>query len=131
MKTKRQKRPGRPRSKLLQGKQLIQAAKKVLEQMVTLSPKEERITVKRLAEKLCVSRQALYNNDIQKIVDDYQELQNKNFSISESLQAARKPLEMRIAELANENAELRRKLDNLLQWWVHWSLEAINKGVKV
>jgi len=72
----------------------------------------------RLAKRLKVTRQALYNNDLGPVVAEYAELQRKNFSTAVAAALLRRPLEERIRMLEEENAELRQKLDGWIERWV-------------
>lgn len=128
--TKR-RRPGRPRKRLLQGAELVRTAEAMLRRLAVLAPSTEPINVKRLAEKLGVTRQALYNNGIEKLVVQYRDLQRRSHSVEVAASSMRKPLEETIRTLREENAELRRKLDTLVQWWTHWALSALNEGVRL
>ena len=86
--------------------------------MVKLSPKTDRINLLRVAQRLKVTRQALYNNDLQAVVTEYAELQRKNFSTEVEAAVLRRPLEERIQALEKENEDLRRKLDGWIERWV-------------
>lgn len=86
--------------------------------MTNLSPKTDPINMLRLAKRLKVTRQALYNNDLAPVVAEYAELQRKNFSTAVAAASLRRPLEERIRELERENEELRRKLDGWIERWV-------------
>jgi hypothetical protein len=126
----RTKRPGRPRKRPLQGERLRKAASARLEQMVSLSPKTVRITLARLARDLGVSRPALYNNGFNAdVIREYCERQRANFDIATEAEARRAPLERRAKSAENEKEDLRRKLDQLAQWWVYWAQHAINHGI--
>jgi hypothetical protein len=86
--------------------------------MTNLSPQTDPINMLRLAKRLKVTRQALYNNDLGHVVAEYAELQRKNFSTAVAAASLRRPLEGRIRELEKENAELRQKLDGRIERWV-------------
>jgi transposase-like protein len=103
----------------------------MLKRLAVLAPSTDPINVKRLAEKLGVTRQALYNNGIEKLVVQFRDLQQRTHSVEVEASSVRKPLEETIRTLREENAELRRKLDTLVQWWTHWALSALNGGVRL
>jgi hypothetical protein len=106
------------RARPLRGEKLVKAAHAELARMVKLSPKTDRINLLRLARRLKVTRQALYNNSLQGVVLEYAELQRKNFSAEVEAAVRRRPLEERIQALEKENEELRRKLDGWIERWV-------------
>jgi hypothetical protein len=108
----------RHRARPLRGEKLVNAAHAELARMVKLSPKTDRINLLKLAQRLKVTRQALYNNDLQTAVTEYAELQRKNFSTEVEAAVLRRPLEDRIEALEKENEELRRKLDGWIERWV-------------
>ena len=107
-----------PRPRPLRGETLVNAARAELARMVKLSPKTDRINLLRLAQRLKVTRQALYNNDLQAAVTEYAELQRKNFSTEVEAAVLRRPLEERIHALEKENKDLRGKLDGWIERWV-------------
>ena len=102
----------------LRGELLVKAARAELGRMTNLSPQTDPINMLRLAKRLKVTRQALYNNDLGHVVAEYAELQRKNFSTAVAAASLRRPLEGRIRELEKENAELRQKLDGWIERWV-------------
>jgi len=106
----------RPRP--LRGETLVNAAHAELARMVKLSPKTDRINVLRLAQRLKVTRQSLYNNDLQAVIAEYAELQRRNFGAEVEASVLRRPLEARIQALEKENEDLRRKLDGWIERWV-------------
>lgn len=108
----------RQRPRPLRGALLVKAARAELGRMTNLSPKTDPINMLRLAKRLKVTRQALYNNDLGPVVAEYAELQRKNFSTAVAAASLRRPLEERIRELEKENAELRGKLDGWIERWV-------------
>jgi oligoribonuclease (3'-5' exoribonuclease) len=97
---------------------LVKAARAELGRMTNLSPKTDPINMLRLATRLKVTRQALYNNNLGPVVAEYAELQRKNFSTAVAAASLRRPLEERIRELEKENQELRQKLDGWIERWV-------------
>lgn len=56
-------------------------AREVLLEWSSLSPKTHPINLVRLANKLKVSRQALYDNDLDGELETYKTLQRKSFSL--------------------------------------------------
>jgi hypothetical protein len=106
------------RARPLRAETLVNAARAELARMGKLSPKTDPINILRLARRLGVTRQALYNNDLQAVVAEYAELQRKNFSAEVEAAVRRRPLEERIQALKKENEELRRKLDGWIERWV-------------
>lgn len=108
----------RYRARPLRGETLINAARAELARMVRLSPKTDPINLLRLAQRLKVTRQALYNNDLQSVVAEYAEVQRRNFSADVEAAVLRHPLEERIQTLEKENENLRRKLDGWIERWV-------------
>jgi hypothetical protein len=110
----RQRRRARP----LRGEVLVNAARAELARMVKLSPKTDRINLMRLAQRLKVTRQALYNNNLQAVIAEHAELQRKTFATEVEAAALRRPLEERIQALEKENEDLRRKLDGWIERWV-------------
>lgn len=108
----------RPKPRPLRGELLIKAARTELGRMTTLSPQSDPVNMLRLAKRLGVTRQALYNNDLGPVVAEYAELQRKNFSTAVAAASQRRPLEERIGELEKENKELRLKLDGWIERWV-------------
>ncbi len=106
------------RARPLRGETLVNAAHAELARMVKLSPKTDRINILRLAQRLKVTRQALYNNDLQAVITEYAELQRKNFTTEVEAAVLRRPLEERIQALETENKDLRGKLDGWLERWV-------------
>ena len=87
------------RARPLRAETLVNAARAELARMGNLSPKTDPINILRLARRLGVTRQALYNNDLQAVVAEYAELQRKNFSAEVEAAVRRRPLEERIRRL--------------------------------
>lgn len=117
------------RSRLLRGPRLVDAAKAELARMTNLSPKTDPINISALAKRLKVTRQALYNNNLKKIIAEHTELQRKNFS--QNLEAAilRRPLEERIVALEQENKALRKQIDGWIERWAAIEYNAKMHGV--
>lgn len=107
----------RRRGKTLRGQALVKAAQLELARMIRLSPKTDPINIARLAKRLNVTRQAIYNNELEELIKEHAELQQRNFISNVETTALRRPLEDRIAELEKENEDLRRKLDGWIERW--------------
>lgn len=112
------RRGGRGKPRPLRGVKLVSAARAVLSRWVNLSPKTHPINISRLAKELGVTRQAIYDNELEEVVDEHKALQHKNFSVQKEAVALRKPLEERIASMEKEILDLRRKLDGWIERWV-------------
>ncbi|HLL14269.1 MAG TPA: hypothetical protein VK388_04255 [Pyrinomonadaceae bacterium] len=97
--------------------------------MTNLSPKTDPINISNLAKRLRVTRQAIYNNGLDKIIAEYVELQRTNFSTSVEAVALRRPLEERVANLEEQNADLYRKLDGWIERWVTVEYNAKMLGI--
>ena len=108
---------------------LVKAAKAELGRMVSLSPKTDPINVSSLAKRLVVTRQALYNNELDKVVAEYAELQRTNFSANVEAVVARRPLEERIANLEGQLVEFRRKIDGWIERWATVEYNAKMLGI--
>jgi uncharacterized protein YceH (UPF0502 family) len=128
-KTSRRGGRGRPRSRPLRGEMLVKAAKAELGRMATLSPKTDPINVSNLSKRLGVTRQAIYNNGLEKDVAEYAELQRTNFSASVEAVATRRPLEERIAHLEKELAEFRERIDGWIEKWATVEYNAKMLGI--
>jgi hypothetical protein len=109
---------GRGKRRPLRGETLVNAALAVLSRWVNLSPETHPINISRLAKELGVTRQSIYDNELEKVVDEHKALQHKNFSIQKESVVLRKPLEERIASMEEEILDLRRKLDGWIERWV-------------
>jgi hypothetical protein len=108
---------------------LVKAAKAELGRMVSLSPKTDPINVSSLAKRLVVTRQALYNNELDKVVAEYAELQRTNFSANVEAVVARRPLEERIADLEGQLVEFRGKIDGWIERWATVEYNAKMLGI--
>jgi hypothetical protein len=115
---KKTKRRGRPRRRPLRKESLVRAAKVELGRMAQLSPSECPINISTLAKRKGISRQALYDNGLKPVVDEFAELQRKNWKIKTEAAALRRPLEVRNEELEKAIAELEAKLDALIEKFV-------------
>jgi len=81
-----------------------------------LSPKIHPINISTLSKELNVSRQALYDNKLDKEISRYKDAQRKDFDIERS-GPNQKSSEQRIADLEGENKDLRQKLDGWIERW--------------
>jgi hypothetical protein len=108
---------------------LVKAAKAELGRMVNLSPKTDPINVSSLAKRLGVTRQALYNNGLEKVVAEHAELQRTNFSANVEAVVSRRPLEERIADLERQLAEFRGKVDGWIERWATVEYNAKMLGI--
>lgn len=127
--TNKKKRRGRPRARPLRGELLVKAAEVELGRMANLSPKTEPINISSLARRLQVTRQAIYNNGIESVINEYAELQRVNFSANVEAIALRRPLQVRVAELEEQNADLHRKLVGLIEKWATVEYNAKMLGI--
>jgi hypothetical protein len=97
--------------------------------MSTLSPQTHPIRLSAVAQRVGVTRQSLYNNDLADVVREFAELQRENFSETVAAAARRRPLEDRIEALTCENEELKRKLDGWVERWVAVEYNARMLGI--
>lgn len=125
----KKRRRGRPRGKSLRGERLVKAARMALAHMLTLSPKTDPINIARLAARLQVTRQAIYDNNLKEVVAEHAELQRKNFASAMEATVLRRPLEERITTMEKENQELRRQLDGWIERWVTVEYNARMQGI--
>jgi len=116
MDTARHRRKKKSKPRPLRGQGLVDAAKLELAHMVNLDPKICPINMSTLAERLEVSRQALYDNGLSDEVRKHAELQRQNSSSRNEAVVLRRPLEERIAELQNQNLDLEKKLDGWIEF---------------
>lgn len=114
------KNNGRSGRRPLRGETLITTAQTELGKMANLSPKEKgnRINVTNLAKRLKISRQAIYDNGLDKEIDGYAELQRTNDKIKTEAAALRRPLEVRLEECEEKIKSLLKKLDGWIERWV-------------
>lgn len=120
---------GRGKPRPLRGEKLVRAAHALLVEGSNLSPKIQPINVSTLAEALGVTRQAIYNNNLDVEVDKYREIQRKNDVLQNESEASRRPLEERIKAKDEETADLRRKLDGWIERWVTVEYNARMQGI--
>lgn len=122
---KKKLRPGR----LLRGERLVDVAKLELARMANLSPKTDQINISNLAKRLKVTRQAIYNNNLMKIISEYAELQRKNFDQNMEAKILRRPLEERVTALEKENKELKATIDGWIERWATIEYNARMHGI--
>lgn len=101
----------------LRGATLVSAALTVLSRWATLSPETHPINISRLARELSVTRQAIYNNELEAPINEHRELQRKSFSVQKEALALRRPLEERIACMEKELFDMRQKIDGWIERW--------------
>jgi hypothetical protein len=70
-------RGGKGKRRPLRRGALVKKAREVLLEWASLSPETHPINLARLANKLKVSRQALYDNDLDEEIERYKRLQRK------------------------------------------------------
>lgn len=109
-------RGGKGKPRPLRRNALVQKAHQVLLTWSNLSPKTHPISVSELSKELNVSRQALYDNKLDKEINRYKDAQRKSFSAKQS-PLPQKPLDQRVAELQNEVKNLQQKLDSWIERW--------------
>jgi hypothetical protein len=109
-------RGGKGKPRLLRGQALVEAAHDVLLKWSNLSPKTHPINISALAKELKVSRQALYDNHVDKEIARYKENQHKKFSSIRST-PNHKTSDQRIVELETQVKDLQEKLDGWIERW--------------
>jgi len=116
-KVRRRKPGGKGKRRRLRGQALVQAAQAVLIRWSKLSPESHPINVSRLANKLGVTRQAIYGNKLIEKVGEYKAIQKKNFSPrGEGMSRRRTPAE-RLSLMQKENEDLKRIIDGWVERW--------------
>lgn len=106
----------------------MKKAREILIEWASLSPETHPINLARLANKLKVSRQALYDNDLDEEIDRYKKLQRENSS-SNSSTPDRKSKDQQIADLKQQIIGLQQKLDGWIQKWVTVEYNARMLGI--
>jgi transcriptional regulator with XRE-family HTH domain len=114
-KAKKSSRRGKKRP--FRGETLVRAVKAELGRRVNLSPTDAPINVTRIAKALGISRQAIYDNELDEAIEDYDKLQRTNFDLNIEAAVLRRPLEERIGTLEAEKKELLEKLDGWVERW--------------
>jgi hypothetical protein len=110
-------RGGKGKPRPLRGEALVQRAQEVLIGWSKLSPETHPINLARLANKLKVSRQALYDNDLGEEIERYKTLQRKNFSGNHST-PERKTKDQQISDLNEQLIGMQQRQDAWIQKWV-------------
>ncbi|HEV7744192.1 MAG TPA: hypothetical protein VGO56_04270 [Pyrinomonadaceae bacterium] len=100
----------------------------VLLEWANLSPATHPINLTRLSNKLNVSRQALYGNDLNKEIDRYKKLQHKNFFVTQST-PERKSKDQQIADLNEQVTRMQEQLDGWIEKWVTVEYNARMLGI--
>lgn len=106
----------------------MKKAREVLLEWASLSPETHPINLARLANKLKVSRQALYDNDLDEEIDRYKKLQRKNFSDNQST-PDRKSKDQQIADLKEQVTGMQQRLDGWIEKWVTIEYNARMLGI--
>src|ERR1700745_774027 len=114
-KAKKSGRRGKKRP--LRGETLARAVTAELGRKVNLSPKNAPINVTSIAEAVGISRQAIYDNELDGVIEEHAKLQRTNFELNTEAAVLRRPLEERIATLEAEKKELLQKLDRWVERW--------------
>jgi hypothetical protein len=117
---------GKPRPLRREG--LVQKAHDILLKWTKLSPETHPINLARLAQELVVSRQALYDNGLDKELGRYEKLQSKNFSRNQST-PNRKSSDQQIADLKEQVTDLQQKLDGWIERWAAVEYNARMLGI--
>lgn len=117
---------GKPRPLRREG--LVQSAHDVLLKWSTLSPETHPINVSALAKELKVSRQALYDNQVDKEIERYKAIQHKKFSCARAKPNV-KSSEQRIVELEAQVRDLQEKLDGWIERWAAVEYNARMMGI--
>lgn len=123
-----QKRGGQGKRRPLRREALVKKAREVLLEWANLSPETHPINLTRLANRLKVSRQALYDNDLDKEIDRYKKLRHKNFTDTQST-PERKSKDQQIADLKEQVIGMQQKLDAWIEKWVTVEYNARMLGV--
>jgi hypothetical protein len=121
-------RGGKGKRRPLRRETLVQQAHEILLKWTKLSPETHPINLARLAKELVVSRQALYDNGMDKEIDRYRSLQRKNFSPDQST-PNRKSADQQIADLKEQVAGMQRQLDGWIERWAAVEYNARMLGV--
>jgi hypothetical protein len=121
-------RGGKGKRRPLRQRALVEKARAVLFEWASLSPETHPISLTRLANKLKVSRQALYDNDLDEEIETYKKLQRKNFSDNQ-LTPDRKSKDQQIADLNEQVIGMQQKLDGWIEKWVTVEYNARMLGI--
>lgn len=121
-------RGGKGKRRPLRRGVLVKTAREVLLEWASLPPETHPINLTRLANKLKVSRQALYDNGLDEEIERYKKLQRKNFSDNQS-KLDRKPKDQQIADLNERVIGMQQKLDGWIEKWVAVEYNARMLGI--
>jgi len=121
-------RGGKGKRRPLRSEALVKKAREVLLEWASLSPETHPINLTRLANKLKVSRQALYDNDLDEEIDRYKKLQHQNFSDTQST-PERKSKDQQIADLKEQVTRVQQKQDGWIEKWVTVEYNARMLGI--
>jgi hypothetical protein len=130
MKSKRvtHKKGGKGKPRPLRGQALIKKARETLKDWAMQPPETHPINISRLAKKLGITRQAIYDNGLAEEIEEYKKLQLKNFSQNEAGQSA-KSAEARIADKDKKLADMQSKLDGWIELWATVEYNARMHGI--
>ena len=92
----------------------MKKAGEVLLEWASLPREIHPVNLARLANKLKISRQALYDNDLAEEINRYKKLQHKDFSETQST-PERKSKDQQIADLKEQVIGMQQKLDGGLK----------------
>jgi hypothetical protein len=123
------KKGGSGKRRPLRGQAIIQAARAVLDQWSNLSPESHPINISRLAKKLGVTRQAIYDNGLSMEVGEYKAIQKKNGAPQLHAVVRRRTIEERSSFLEKENESLRQIRDGWIERWVAVEYNARMLGI--
>ncbi|MFS8087128.1 MAG: hypothetical protein ACMG6H_15955 [Acidobacteriota bacterium] len=106
----------------------MQKAHDILLKWTNLSPETHPINLARLAKELVVSRQALYDNGMDKEIDRYRALQLRNFSRDHAA-PNRKSSDQQNADLKAQVIDMQQKLDGWIERWAAVEYNARMLGI--
>lgn len=121
-------RGGKGKRRPLRRGALVKKAREALLEWASLSPETHPISLVRLANKLKISRQALYDNDLDEEIDRYKKLQRRNFPDNQS-KPERKSNDEQIADLKGQVTDMQEKLDGWIEKWVTVEYNARMLGI--
>ncbi|HEX8131597.1 MAG TPA: hypothetical protein VF527_21050 [Pyrinomonadaceae bacterium] len=115
--SKAKKSAGRHKKRPLRGETLVRAVKAELGSRVNRSPKVAPINVTSIVKAVGISRQSIYDNELDRVIAEHANLQRTNFELNTEAKILRRPFEDRIATLEVEKKELLQKLDGWVERW--------------
>gem|GEM_PF-1450259 len=121
-------RGGKGKPRPLRRGGLVQKAHQILLRWTKLSPETHPINLARLAKELVVSRQALYDNGVDKEIDRYKAHQRKNFSRNRAT-PSRKSADQQIADLKQQVTSMQQQLDGWVERWAAVEYNARMLGI--